>query len=118
MVDDEDAKEPKMKSKTTPVCMAAGFSLLLIAIGVLGPLYGQLQQSGGAGTVVTASQGGTSGAFLRWRVDLGLDFFCTGEPADGVSIFPKKLGCMAAQSKITITFVAADVTTQIPALKA
>jgi len=48
-----------MKNKNNPVCVAAGFFLLLIAIGVLGPLYGQLQQSGGAGTVVTASQGGT-----------------------------------------------------------
>src|SRR6185436_5258129 len=46
-------------NKTTPATMAAGFFLLLIAIGVLGPLYGQLQQSGGAGTAVTASQGGT-----------------------------------------------------------
>jgi hypothetical protein len=59
MVDNKGAKESKMKNKTTPVSMAAGFFLLLIAIGVLGPLYGQLQQSGGAGTVVTASQGGT-----------------------------------------------------------
>ena len=48
-----------MKNKNNPVSVAAGFFLLLIAIGVLGPLYGQLQQSGGAGTVVTASQGGT-----------------------------------------------------------
>src|SRR5947209_5883249 len=42
---------------------------------------------------------------------------CTGEPANEADIFPKKVGCMASQSKITITFVAADVTTQIPALK-
>ena len=41
---------------------------------------------------------------------------CTGEPADEVDIFPKNVGCMACQSKVTITFVAADVTTQIPAL--
>jgi hypothetical protein len=59
MVDKDDAKESTMKNKRTPVCMAAGFFLLLISIGVLGPLYGQLQQSGGAGTVVTASQAGT-----------------------------------------------------------
>ena len=39
--------------------MAAGLFLLLIAMGVLGPLYGQLQQSGGSGTVMTANQGGT-----------------------------------------------------------
>jgi hypothetical protein len=39
--------------------MAAGLFLLLIGIGVLGPLFGQLQQSGGAGTVTTANQGGT-----------------------------------------------------------
>jgi hypothetical protein len=39
--------------------MAAGLLLLLIAIGVLGPVYGQLQQSGGSGTTVTASQSGT-----------------------------------------------------------
>ena len=48
-----------MKNKNNPVFMIASFFLFLIAIGVLGPLYGQLQQSGGAGTVVTASQGGT-----------------------------------------------------------
>src|SRR6266851_5283197 len=27
---------------------------------------------------------------------------CTGEPADGVDIFPKKLGCMACQSKFIV----------------
>src|SRR5438876_12002554 len=59
MVDNHDAKESQMKNKNNPVCVAAGFFLLLIAIGVLGPLYGQLQQSGGAGTAVPASQGGT-----------------------------------------------------------
>jgi hypothetical protein len=48
-----------MKTQKTPMYMAAGLFLLLIAIGVLGPLYGQLQQSGGAGTAVTATQGGT-----------------------------------------------------------
>ena len=48
-----------MKKQKTSVYMAAGLFLLLIAIGVLGPLYGQLQQSGGAGASVTATQGGT-----------------------------------------------------------
>ena len=42
---------------------------------------------------------------------------CTGAPADGAEILPKKLGSMANQSKITIRFTAAEVTTQIPALK-
>jgi hypothetical protein len=48
-----------MKTPKTPMYMAAGLLLLLIGIGVLGPLYGQLQQSGGAGAAVTATQGGT-----------------------------------------------------------
>ena len=48
-----------MKNQKTGMCMAAGLVLLLIAMGVLGPLYGQLQQSGGSGTVMTANQGGT-----------------------------------------------------------
>ena len=47
-----------MKTQKTPMYMAAGLLLLLIGLGVLGPLYGQLQQSGGAGTVMTANQGG------------------------------------------------------------
>jgi len=38
--------------------IAMGF-LVMVAAGVLGPLYGQLQQSGGPGSVVTANQGGT-----------------------------------------------------------
>jgi hypothetical protein len=45
-----------MRTQKTSMHMAAGLLLLLIAVGVLGPLYGQLQQSGGAGT---ATQGGT-----------------------------------------------------------
>src|SRR5580700_1042330 len=42
---------------------------------------------------------------------------CTGTPADGADILPKKLGSMAIQSKITVRLAAPDVTTQIPALK-
>jgi hypothetical protein len=38
--------------------MTAGLFLLLIALGVLGPAYGQLQQSGGSGTSVAATQSG------------------------------------------------------------
>jgi hypothetical protein len=59
MVGNVHSKETKMKTQKTPMYMAAGLLLLLIGIGVLGPLYGQLQQSGGAGTAVTATQGGT-----------------------------------------------------------
>ena len=55
----DEVKETKMKTPKTPMYMAAGLFLLLIGIGVLGPLYGQLQQSGGAGTTTTATQGGT-----------------------------------------------------------
>ena len=47
-----------MKTPKTPMYMAASLLLLLIGIGILGPLYGQLQQSGGAGSTVTANQGG------------------------------------------------------------
>jgi hypothetical protein len=59
MVDNDARKEKQMKTQKTRMCMAAGLFLLLIAMGVLGPLYGQLQQSGGSGTVMTANQGGT-----------------------------------------------------------
>jgi hypothetical protein len=52
------AKETKMKKQKTSMYMAAGLFVLLIVFGVLGPMYGQLQQSGGPGTAVTASQGG------------------------------------------------------------
>jgi hypothetical protein len=55
----DEVKETKMKTPKTPMFMAAGLFLLLIGIGVLGPLFGQLQQSGGAGTTTTANQGGT-----------------------------------------------------------
>jgi hypothetical protein len=53
------SKETKMKTQKTPMYMAAGLFLLLVGIGILGPLFGQLQQSGGSPTVVTANQGGT-----------------------------------------------------------
>jgi hypothetical protein len=39
--------------------MTATLFLLLAATGILGPVYAQLQQSGGAGSTVTANQGGT-----------------------------------------------------------
>jgi hypothetical protein len=39
--------------------MTATLFLLLTATGILGPVYAQLQQSGGAGSTVTANQGGT-----------------------------------------------------------
>jgi hypothetical protein len=48
-----------MKRRMTPMYMTAGLFLLLIAIGVLGPAYGQLQQSGGSGASVAATQSGT-----------------------------------------------------------
>ena len=48
-----------MKRHKTPIYMAASLILLLTALGVLGPVYGQLQQSGGSGTTVTATQSGT-----------------------------------------------------------
>jgi len=53
-------KESKpMKKHSTPLYMTTGLLLLCAAAGVLGPLYAQLQQSGGPGSVVTANQGGT-----------------------------------------------------------
>jgi hypothetical protein len=58
MVGNVHSKETKMKTPKTPMYMAASLLLLLIGIGILGPLYGQLQQSGGAGSTVTANQGG------------------------------------------------------------
>ena len=48
-----------MKKHITPVYMAASLYLLLIAVGIFGPMRAQLQQSGGSGSVVTASQAGT-----------------------------------------------------------
>ena len=48
-----------MTKHSTYVYMAAGLLLLLLAAGILGPVYGQLQQSGGPGAAVTATQGGT-----------------------------------------------------------
>jgi hypothetical protein len=48
-----------MTKRQTPVYMVAGLFLLLVGIGILGPLYGQLQQSGGSSSTVTATQSGT-----------------------------------------------------------
>jgi hypothetical protein len=48
-----------MNKYSTPVYMTAALFLLLVVAGVLGPLYAQLQQSGGPGSAVTATQGGT-----------------------------------------------------------
>jgi len=48
-----------MTKHSTYVYMAAGLLLLLLAAGIFGPVYGQLQQSGGPGAAVTATQGGT-----------------------------------------------------------
>ena len=48
-----------MKRQSTAVCMTATLFLLLVAAGVLGPVYAQLQQSGGPGSAVTATQAGT-----------------------------------------------------------
>jgi len=59
MVGNVHSKETKMKTPKTPMYMAASLLLLLIGIGILGPLFAQLQQSGGAGSAVTATQGGT-----------------------------------------------------------
>ncbi len=46
------------KRQKTPIYMASGLLLLLTVVGVFGPVYGQLQQSGGAGSSVVASQSG------------------------------------------------------------
>src|SRR5216683_1257332 len=48
-----------MTRHSTHVYMTATLFLLLTAAGILGPMYAQLQQSGGPGSVVTANQGGT-----------------------------------------------------------
>ena len=48
-----------MNNHSTPVYMTAALFLLLVAAGVLGPVYAQLQQSGGPGSAVTATQAGT-----------------------------------------------------------
>src|SRR5258707_15388706 len=48
-----------MTRHSTHVYMTATLFLLLTAAGVLGPMYAQLQQSGGPGGTVTANQGGT-----------------------------------------------------------
>jgi len=48
-----------MTRHSTHVYMTATLFLLLAAAGILGPMYAQLQQSGGPGSTVTANQGGT-----------------------------------------------------------
>ena len=48
-----------MTRHSTHVYMTATLFLLLAAAGILGPVYAQLQQSGGPGSTVTANQGGT-----------------------------------------------------------
>jgi hypothetical protein len=52
-------EENKMNKRSTWFYMLASLFLLLVATGVFGPVYGQLQQSGGPGSVVTATQSGT-----------------------------------------------------------
>jgi hypothetical protein len=47
-----------MKKHSTPLYMTATLFLLLATAGVLGPVYAQLQQSGGPGSAVTATQAG------------------------------------------------------------
>jgi hypothetical protein len=59
MVESSDPKEKEMTKHSTHVYMTATLFLLLVAAGILGPVYAQLQQSGGPGTTVTASQSGT-----------------------------------------------------------
>jgi len=48
-----------MNKHSTPVYMTAALFLLLVAAGILGPVYAQLQQSGGPGSAVSATQAGT-----------------------------------------------------------
>ena len=48
-----------MTRQSTAVYMTMTLVLLLAVAGILGPVYGQLQQSGGPGSTVTATQGGT-----------------------------------------------------------
>jgi len=48
-----------MNKRSTWLYMLASLLLLLVAAGIFGPVYGQLQQSGGPGSAVTATQGGT-----------------------------------------------------------
>jgi len=47
-----------MNRHCTPVYMTATLFLLLVAAGIMGPVYAQLQQSGGPGSAVTATQAG------------------------------------------------------------
>jgi len=48
-----------MNTRSTWLYMLASLLLLLVAAGIFGPVYGQLQQSGGPGSAVTATQSGT-----------------------------------------------------------
>jgi hypothetical protein len=48
-----------MTKHSTYVYMAGGLLLLVVAAGIFRPVYGQLQQSGGPGAAVTATQSGT-----------------------------------------------------------
>jgi hypothetical protein len=48
-----------MNKYSIAVYMTAAVFLLLVAAGVFGPVYAQLQQSGGPGSSVTATQAGT-----------------------------------------------------------
>jgi hypothetical protein len=55
---------------------------------------------------------------IRHAVTEGSDKIWTGALAEGADSLPKKMGSIAIQSKITVTFAAPEVTIQIPALKA
>jgi len=48
-----------MNRRSTWLYMLASLLLLLVAAGIFGPVHGQLQQSGGPGSAVTATQSGT-----------------------------------------------------------
>jgi hypothetical protein len=52
-------EENKMKKRSTWFYMLASLFLLLVAAGIFGPVYAQLQQSGGPGSAVAATQSGT-----------------------------------------------------------
>lgn len=48
-----------MSTRSTYLYLAATLFLLLVAAGIFGPVYAQLQQSGGGGSAVSATQAGT-----------------------------------------------------------
>jgi len=52
-------KEHNMTKRSTSFCMLAALFLLLVAAGIFGPVYAQLQQSGGPVSSVAATQSGT-----------------------------------------------------------